>query len=203
MGSNAPKVKKRVESEEMAKISRFDIHDELTVPAGSAPILKGALSSSGKLNNFVGVLAGSPATLRAYARMRSELRHGTLPLETQERIALAVAEFRRSEYDVAVHARAARNVGLSLDEIDFARRFCSRDDKEAALLRYLESLLENGGRVPIHLHEEAREQGWSDEQVLEAVAHVALAEFAALVSLAGEIPLEGTTGEVKPLSAAA
>jgi AhpD family alkylhydroperoxidase len=187
----------------MPKISRFDIHDELTAPEGSASILKGALSSAGKLNNFVGVLAGSPAALRAYARMRSELRHGTLPAETQERIALAVAEYRGSEYDVAVHARAGRNVGLSLDEVDLARRFFSRDEKEASLLRYLESILQNQGRVPIHLHEEAREQGWSDEQILEAVGHVALGEFAALISLAGEIPLEGTAAEVKPLSAAA
>jgi AhpD family alkylhydroperoxidase len=185
------------------KISRFDIHDELTAPEGSATILKGALSGSGKLNNFVGVLAGSPAALRAYARMRAELRRGTLSPETQERIALAVAEYRDSEYDVAVHARAARNVGLSLDEIDMARRFLSRDDKEAALLRYLESLLENKAQVPIHLHEEAREQGWTDEQILEAIAHVALADFAALVSLGGEIPLEGTAREVKRLSEAA
>ena len=119
-----------------AKISRFDIHDELTAPPESAPILKGALSGSGKLNNFVGVLAGSPAALRGYARMRSELRRGTLPPATQERIALAVAEYRGSEYDVAVHARAGRAVGLSLDEIDLARRFTSRDEREAALLRY-------------------------------------------------------------------
>ena len=128
-----------------AKISRFDIHDELTAPPESAPILKGALSGSGKLNNFVGVLAGSPAALRGYARMRSELRRGTLPAATQERIALAVAEYRGSEYDVAVHARAGRAVGLDLDEIDAARRFTSRDEREAALLRYLETMLENSG----------------------------------------------------------
>jgi AhpD family alkylhydroperoxidase len=187
----------------MTKISRFDIHDELTAPAASAPILKGALSGSGKLNNFVGVLAGSPAALRGYARMRAELRRGTLPIATQERIALAVAEHRGSHYDVAVHARSGKSAGLTLDEIEFARRFASRDDKDAALLRYLESMLENKGQVPIHLHEEAREQGWSDEQILEALAHVALAEFSALVTLAGEVPLEGTSREVKPLGKAA
>jgi AhpD family alkylhydroperoxidase len=187
----------------MTKISRFDIHDELTAPAGSAAILKGALSGSGKLNNFVGALAGSPAALRAYARMRAELRRGTLSVQTQERIALAVAEYRGSEYEVAVHARSARNIGLSLDEVDHARRFFSRDEKEAALLRYLESALENKGSVPVHLHEEAREQGWTDEQILEALAHVALADFATLVTLAGEIPLEGNAREVKPLSEAA
>ena len=102
-----------------------------------------------------------------------------------------------------VHARSARNAGLSLDEVDLARRFFSRDEKEAALLRYLESALDKKGRVPIHFHEEAREQGWTDEQILEALAHVALAEFAALISLAGEIPLEGNAREVKPLSEAA
>jgi len=185
------------------KISRFDIHDELTAPAESAPILKGALSGSGKLNNFVGALAGAPSALRGYARMRSELRRGTLPPATQERIALAVAEYRGSEYDVAVHARAGRSVGLSLDEVDLARRFMSRDEKDQALLTYLESMLGNGGRVPVHLHEEAREHGWSDEQILEALGHVALADFSALVTLAGDIPLEGTSREVKPLSKAA
>src|SRR4051794_12293667 len=154
----------------MTKISRFDIHDELTAPGASAPILKGALSSSGKLNNFVGALAGSPAALRAYARMRSELRKGTLPAATQERIALAVAEYRDSQYDVAVHARNGRSLGLSLDEIELARRFASRDEREQALLQYLETMLESRGRVPVHLHEEAREHGWSDEQILEALA---------------------------------
>ena len=53
--------------------------------------------------------------------------------------------------------------------------------------------------MPVHLHEEAREHGWTDEQILEALAHVALADFSSLVTLAGEIPLEGTSREVKPL----
>jgi alkylhydroperoxidase family enzyme len=90
-------------------------------------------------------------------------------------------------------------VGLDLDEIDSARQFHSRDEREAALLRYLQTMLENSGVVPVHLHEEAREHGWTDEQILEALAHVALADFSSLVTLAGEIPLEGTSREVKPL----
>ena len=55
------------------KESRFQVHDELTAPERSVPILKGALSGGGQLPNFIGVLAGSPAALRAYARFRSEL----------------------------------------------------------------------------------------------------------------------------------
>ena len=72
-------------------MSRFQIHDDLTAPEGSLPVLKGALAAAGQLPNFLGVLAGSPAALRGYARFRSELRHGALTLPTLERIALAVA----------------------------------------------------------------------------------------------------------------
>ena len=64
-------------------------------------------------------------------------------------------------------------------------------------------MLDKRGSVPVHLHEEAREHGWDDEQILEALAHVALADFSALVTLAGEVPLEGTAREVKPVSRAA
>src|SRR4051812_2033611 len=99
------------------KESRFQVHDELTAPEGSLPVLKGALSSGGQLSNFLGVLAGAPSVLRAYARFRSELRHGTLPLPTQQRIALAVAEHDGSEYALAMLQRSARDAGLGLDEI--------------------------------------------------------------------------------------
>ncbi len=65
-------------------MSRFQIHDDLTAPEGSVPVLRGALATGGQLPNFLGVLAGSPAALRGYARFRSALRHGKLTLATLE-----------------------------------------------------------------------------------------------------------------------
>ena len=55
-------------------VSRFHIHDELTAPEGSVKILKSVQGAAGEISKFVGVLAGAPAALRAYARMRHELR---------------------------------------------------------------------------------------------------------------------------------
>ena len=170
------------------KESRFQVHDELTAPERSVPILKGALAGGGQLPNFVGVLAGSPAGSARYARFRSELRHGALPWATQQRIALAVAEHQGSEYALATLQRTAREAGLGLDEIALAREFDSRDEREAVLLRYLRALLGSEGPPPRHLHEEAREAGWDDEQILEAIAHVALAGFGNLVTRAGTSP---------------
>jgi alkylhydroperoxidase family enzyme len=182
-------------------MSRFQIHDDLTAPEGSVPVLRGALATGGQLPNFLGVLAGSPAALRAYARFRSELRHGKLTLATLERIALAVAEHYNSEPGIEMHSRAARAAGLQLDEVAAARKFSSKDPREAALLRYLQALLVDG-KPPMHLHEEAREAGWNDEQLLEAIAAVALEGFTAMVNVAGEVPVDGSSEESRALQAA-
>jgi alkylhydroperoxidase family enzyme len=184
------------------KESRFQVHDELTAPERSLPILKGALSGGGQLSNFLGVLAGSPAALRGYARFRSELRHGTLSWSTQQRIALAVAEFQRGDYALSTLQRTSRDGGLGLDEIALAREFDSRDEREAALLRFVKALLESEGPPPLHLHEEAREAGWSDEQILETVAHVALGSFYTLVTRAGDVPPDGSVEEGRMRQAA-
>ena len=53
-----------------------------------------------------------------------------------------------------------------------------------------------------HLHEEAREAGWEDEQILEAVAHVALATFGNLVTRAGDVPIDGSTEDSRLAQAA-
>src|SRR3954451_9879749 len=119
------------------KESRFQVHDELTAPERSLPVLKAAIAGGGQLSNFLGVVAGAPAVLRAYARFRSELRHGTLPLKTQQRIALAVPQHQGSEYWLSMLQRTAREAGLGLDEIALAREFDSADPREAALLRYV------------------------------------------------------------------
>jgi alkylhydroperoxidase family enzyme len=185
-----------------SQMSRFPIHDDLTAPEGSLPVLKGASSAAGQLPNLLGVLAGSPAVLRAYARFRGELRQSTLGPLTRERIALAVAEHYRSQPGLALHGRTARSAGLGIDEAARARSWDSGDSREAALLRYLRPLLTDRARSPQHLHEEAREAGWSDEELLEAIAVLALESFTAMVNVAGEVPVDGSLEQTRTLRAA-
>jgi AhpD family alkylhydroperoxidase len=153
------------------------------------------------VSKFVGVLAGAPAVLRAYTRMRSELRGGVLPHATRERIALAVAEHRGDGYSIAQHAKSARSAGLGLNEVSRARSFTSGDPREAALLAYLQAALAGGDYPPLHLHEEAREAGWSDEEILEAVGHLALNEFQSLIASAAALPKDQATPRVLPSAA--
>ena len=184
------------------QMSRFQIHDDLTAPEASLPVIKGAVAGAGQLPNFLGVLAGSPAALRAYARFRSELRNnGSLTLPTLERIALAVAAHHHSEAGLALHARTGRQAGLGLDELALAREWDSRDEHEAALLRFLRPLADQH-TCPSHLLEEAREAGWTDEQLLEAIAVMALEAFTAMVHVAGDVPADGSVEDARVLRAA-
>lgn len=183
-------------------MSRFQIHDDLTAPEGSLPIIKGALASAGQLPNLIGVLAGSPAVLRAYARFRSELRHGDLQPATLERISLAVADHHGSQPGLALHARTARRNGLGLDDIALARRWEADDEPHAVLLRYLRAVVCDVGKPPMHLHEECREAGWDDGQLLEAISFAALEVFTAMVNLAGDVPVDGSVEDSRTLRAA-
>ena len=173
-------------------VSRFHIHDELTAPDGSARLIKSIQTAGGAVSKFIGVLAESPAVLRGYTRLRTELRQSKLPRATRERIGLAVAEGRNDPYTLTQYARTARAAGLGLDEVARARNFTSSDEKEAALLALLRETLNPDERPPHHLVEEAREAGWSDDQILEALAELALANFESIIASAAELPLESS-----------
>ena len=102
--------------------------------------------AGGSVSKFVGVLAGSPAALRAFARMRHELRGGALPRPTARadragRRRAAAATPTRSPSTLA-RRRAA---GLGLDEISRARSWGSNDPREAALLAFLQALVRRRG----------------------------------------------------------
>ncbi|CAB4918999.1 unannotated protein [freshwater metagenome] len=176
----------------MPQISRFPLHDELSAPDGSLPVLRGVLSTADRVPNFIGVLAGSPAALRGYARLWAELHHGSLDAGTLERIAVAVAEHHGSGRGVVLHGQPVRDVGLTPDEVGAARQFSSALPEQAALLRLLEVIVTRPGPPPEHLLEEARDLGWTDEQLLEAIAVVALETFTALVTVAGDVPVDAS-----------
>lgn len=183
-------------------MSRFTIHDDLSAPEGSLPVLKGALASAGQLPNLVGVLAGSPAALRGYARFMGELRHGVLGPATKERISLAVAEHFRSTPGLKMHQRTARIAGLGIDEVKLARNFASKDERQDVMLRYVGHLLRKRAQPPAALQEEALELGWTEEELLEAIAYASAEVFSALINIAGDVPVDGSMEESRQLRAA-
>jgi alkylhydroperoxidase family enzyme len=122
-------------------------------------------------------------------------------LQTLERISLAVAAHYRSEPGkVLTPARRARRArarrGARPPAVDLS------DPREAALLRYLRPMVVDHGKPPMHLHEEAREAGWSDASLLEAIAYGGIEAFTAMINVAGEVPVDGSHEDARTLKAA-
>jgi hypothetical protein len=69
-------------------------------------------------------------------------------------------------------------------------------------LRFARGVLESSDVPPLHLHEEAREAGWTDEQLLETIAHVGLGVLTSLITRGGNLPLDGSAEEGRLLQAA-
>ena len=71
-----------------------------------------------------------------------------------------------------------------------------------AVLNQYRAQLEDAKHEAARMREEAREAGWDDEQILEAIAAVSLEAFTAMVNVAGEVPVDGSTEASRALEAA-
>ena len=68
--------------------------------------------------------------------------------------------------------------------------------------RYVQGDPRDRGYAAAPLHEDALEAGWTDEQMLEAVAHIAVRTFGDLVTQAGDDPLDGSAEDARLQQAA-
>ncbi len=66
---------------------------------------------------------------------------------------------------------------MSDEEIRRAQQFESEDEQRAAALRFVREVVESRGHSSDEALNGAREAGYSDEQILEMVAHVVLTQF--------------------------
>jgi alkylhydroperoxidase family enzyme len=71
----------------------------------------------------------------------------------------------------------AEQAGLSQEEVGRAQQFESEDEKRAAALRFAREVVETRGKPSDEAFEEAREAGYTDEQIMEIIATIALATF--------------------------
>ena len=183
------------------KSSRFQIHDDLTAPDGSGAVL-GSLSKGGQLPNVLGVLAGSPAALRAYVRARFELRNSSL-----ERRDEGADRRSRSPSTTAPSPAWRCTCGRRDTRASASMRSRGRSASSPTTSasrrcwRCCTGSIE-GGPTPAYLVEEAREAGWTDEQLLEAITFVAMEQMIAMVNVAGDVPVDGSVEESRHLGAA-
>jgi AhpD family alkylhydroperoxidase len=105
------------------------------------------------------------------------LRRGRLPVGLQEQIALAVAETNSCDYCLSAHTALGRGAGLSNDELAASREARATDRKAAAALQFARVVVDRRGDVRDLDLAAVRAAGYSDGEIAEIIAHVALNVF--------------------------
>jgi uncharacterized peroxidase-related enzyme len=129
----------------------------------------------GVVPNLFRLLSSSPAALEGYLGLSGALAKGALPAQTGERIALAVAEINGCDYCMSAHSYLGKHVAkLDDSEMSANRNGSSNDSKAAPAVEFAAKVARERGRVSDDDLRAIKAAGYTDAQIVEIVAHVAL-----------------------------
>jgi len=161
-----------------------------TAAADSKALLEQIHQAFGATPNMFKAVAHSPAALKSMWGSFAAFGKGSLDAQVGEKIAVAVADRNACEYCLAAHVALGRKAGASAEDMAAAQMGEARDPKTAAALRFALKLVNERGHVSGADVDAVRQAGFSDEQVVEILAHVALNLFTNYVNVAFEVPVD-------------
>jgi alkylhydroperoxidase family enzyme len=173
-------------------------------PPATRRALEGLQERFGELPLCVRAAANSPRTLDGLLAMAGSLGWGRIPEDLAERIAVAIAVVNGcSHLEEAHRCVLSRHCDVSDAEIALARIGKSADHRYDIALRFAVEIATRRGRVSDQMFLEMRQAGFSDEEIVEVIAHVMLQIFSNYLDLALVPPQEngGEAGVVKSISA--
>jgi uncharacterized peroxidase-related enzyme len=155
-------------------MSRLAIPTRDTAPTAAQPLLDAVEAQLGVVPNLFRLVGNSPAALEGFLGLHGALGR-TLDLKTRNRIALATAEVNGCNYCLSAHTYLGVNLA-KLDEAEMAanRRGHSSDAKADAALVFARKVAESRGQVTDGDVAAVKLAGYTDAQIVEIVANVAL-----------------------------
>lgn len=158
-------------------MSRIDVPAREDAPAASQPLLDAVEKQLGVVPNLFRLIGKSPAALEGFLQFSGALGK-TLDVKTRNRIALATAEANGCDYCLSAHSYLATNLAKLDDaEILANRRGHSNDQKADAALVFAAKVARSRGQVTDADVAAVKLAGYSDAEVVDIVANVALNVF--------------------------
>jgi uncharacterized peroxidase-related enzyme len=146
------------------------------------------------------IAAQSPVGLESMLSMFGTLAGGTLGPQLQEQLAIAVSQFNECDWCLSAHTAIGRKHGLTQLELDAARSAESSDPMANSALNLAQRILSNRGNVDDSDIAAARAAGFTDGQIVEIIANVALTVFTNYLNNVAKT--HNDFGSLKPRAAA-
>ena len=170
-------------------MSRVNI-DTVGAPAASQELLGQIHKAFGATPNMFKAVANSPAALQSMWGSFAALGRGTLGVKLGEQIAVAIANRNRCEYCLSAHTVLGKGAGATADEMAAAQLGHSADPKTTAALVFALKVVAERAQVSAQDVAALRAAGFTDGQVVEILAHVALNLFTNYVNVALDVPVD-------------
>lgn len=148
-----------------------------TASGKAKELLEGAKKAMGAELNIFGAFANAPAALEGLLGLVGSLSKGKLAPTLREQLALVTAGKNTCDYCASAHTFLAEKAGVAADERTANLKGKSADKKTQAALTFASQLVEKRGGVSEAELKTVRDAGFSDEEVIEILAHVALNTF--------------------------
>ena len=170
-------------------------------PEASRPLLEAVQKKIGFAPNIYKLISNSPAALEGTLSLTEALGKGALDARTRERIALAVANVNGCNYCNAAHTAIAGGLKMDTIEITANRKGRSSDPKAEVAVAFARKVAIFRADVTSTDVQVVRDAGFSDAELVEIVAHVALNTLTNYVNEVFGTPIDFP--EVEPAGRAA
>lgn len=171
-------------------MARLNTVDPLKASGRAKVLLDGVKGKLGIIPNMTRVMANSPAVLESYLGFREALAGGHLAAMLREKLALLTAQQNHCEYCLSAHAAFGELSGMSPTQISRARSGHGDTEKETAALVFAKRVLDRKGQVSESDVATVRAAGYSDGEIAEIIAHVALNVFTNYFNSATEVDID-------------
>ncbi|UCH25524.1 MAG: carboxymuconolactone decarboxylase family protein [Trueperaceae bacterium] len=168
------------------------IHKIETAPPASRPVLEKLVEMRGSVNNMFAVLAASPAVLKGYMALNNEFfQHGTLSMAEKVAVLLTASRENECSYCVPIYTSRAEQIGLDAAVVKALRNGETvEDERLATLVDFTASLVRSRGKVEPYQVEAFLSAGYTEAQVLEVLAALALKTVTNYLTQFTAIPLD-------------
>jgi uncharacterized peroxidase-related enzyme len=159
--------------------------------AGKQKEIFGQINNAfGVVPNMFKVIGNSPAALQSMFGSFSALGNGKINTQLGEQIAVYVADINRCEYCLAAHTALGMNAGLSVAQMGSAQAGESSDAKTQAALDFSAKLVKHRAQISREDVQVVRNAGFSNEEIAEILAHVALNIFTNYTNIAFDVEVD-------------
>lgn len=183
-----PRSEEPAGTQRINSMSRLKTVDPSTATGKAKELLDAVKGKLGLVPNMTRAMATSPVVLESYLNFSGALAGGLLDAKTREKLALLTAQENSCDYCLSAHTAIGKM--LKHEEIVASRQGNGNSPKTTAALTFAKQVLDTKGQISEDELAVVRNAGFSDGEIAEIIAHVALNVFTNYFNIAAGVDID-------------